>query len=192
MFTENHRKVAYEMARHNKSYPREEFQVFEEYLIENGLKHSRQREVILERFLAAKGHMTVDDLYRIIQQTHPEIGRTTIYRTLKLLCDAQLAEAIELKDGLTRFEHYKHEHHDHMICTDCGAILEFTSEEIERLQDQIAKAHGFTVESHRHQVFGVCEKCSRRRHPPKKGQSKDRTRRVSYRSSRAEASPTPS
>jgi Fur family ferric uptake transcriptional regulator len=108
--------------------------------------------------------MTVDDLYRVIHRKNPEIGRTTIYRTLKLLCDAQLAEAIELRDGLTRFEHrYKHSHHDHMICIECGTIIEFVSAEIEDLQEEIADAYGFTIDSHRHQIFGVCQKCNQRR-----------------------------
>lgn len=143
---------------------REEFKVFEEYLAENGLKHSRQREVILQYFLETGGHMTVDDLYRVIHRAHPEIGRTTIYRTLKLLCDARLAESITLRDGLTRFEHrYKHGHHDHMICVQCGTIIEFVSPEIETLQDEIAEAYGFSIDSHRHQLFGACQKCNKRR-----------------------------
>jgi len=148
----------------NSSPTREEFRVFEHYLADNGLKHSRQREVILQYFLETGGHMTVDDLYRVIHRKHREIGRTTIYRTLKLFCDAKLAESIELKDGLTRFEHhYKHSHHDHMICIECGTIIEFVSPEIENLQDEIADAYGFTMDSHRHQIFGVCQKCDQRR-----------------------------
>lgn len=143
---------------------REEFRVLAEYLSTNGLKHSRQREIILQHFLETGGHMTVDDLYRVIHRKHPGIGRTTIYRALKVFVDAKLAEAIELKDGLTRFEHkYLHAHHDHMICTECGTILEFLSPEIERLQDEIADAYGFQVDSHRHQIFGLCQKCLRSR-----------------------------
>ena len=142
--------------------PAEELEVLNSYLQENGLKHSRQREVILEHFLDTSGHMTVDDLYRVIHRKHPGIGRTTIYRALKLFVDAQLASSIELKDGLTRFEHkYRHAHHDHMICTECGTILEFVSPEIERLQDEIAEAYGFSIDSHRHQIFGLCQKCTR-------------------------------
>lgn len=141
---------------------KEEFRVLAEYLSANGLKHSRQREIVLEHFLETGGHMTVDDLYRVIHRNHPGIGRTTIYRALKVFVDAQLADAIELKDGLTRFEHkYRHAHHDHMICTECGTILEFLSPEIERLQSEIADAYGFAIESHRHQIFGLCQKCNR-------------------------------
>jgi Fur family ferric uptake transcriptional regulator len=141
---------------------REEFQVLADHLSANGLKHSRQRELILHHFLDTGGHMTVDDLYRVIHRKNPGIGRTTIYRALKVFVDAKLADAIELKDGLTRFEHkFRHAHHDHMICTECGTILEFLSAEIERLQDEIADTYGFQIESHRHQIFGLCQKCLR-------------------------------
>ena len=84
---------------------REEFRVLDEYLAAHGLKKSRQREIVLEHFLNTGGHMTVDDLYRVIRGKKPGIGRTTIYRALKLFCAAQIADSIELKDGLTRFEH---------------------------------------------------------------------------------------
>ena len=101
------------MARKKKNRRREEFEVFERYIVDKGLKHSRQRDIILQLFLETDGHLCVDDLYRVIQRTHPEIGRTTIYRTLKILCDAELAKAIEFRDGVTRFEHiYNQDHHD--------------------------------------------------------------------------------
>ena len=143
---------------------REEFDVLDDYLAKNGLKHSKQRETILKHFLDTSGHMTADDLYRVIHRKHPGVGRTTIYRALKVFVDAKLADAIELRDGLTRFEHkFRHAHHDHMICVECGTILEFVSQEIERLQDEIAEAYGFVIESHRHQMFGRCQKCTRSR-----------------------------
>jgi Fur family ferric uptake transcriptional regulator len=152
---------------------REEFDVLDDYLAKNGLKHSKQRETILQDFLETSGHMTVDDLYRVIHRKHPGIGRTTIYRALKVFVDAKLADAIELKDGLTRFEHkFRHAHHDHMICTECGTILEFVSPDIERLQDEIADAYGFDIESHRHQIFGRCQKCTRLQGSNKKTKNK--------------------
>lgn len=165
------------MARSKTNRHREEFEVFERYLAENRLKRSRQREVILERFLGTEGHLSVDDLYSVIQRKDPDIGRTTIYRTLKLLCDAGLAKTIELQDGLTRFEHvYRQGQHDHLICTSCGAIVEFRSDEIENLQRQIAESHGYTVDSHRHQLFGACSKCRRKRPISGKGLAVSRNR----------------
>ena len=172
------------MARKKKNRRREEFEVFERYIVDKGLKHSRQRDIILQLFLETDGHLCVDDLYRVIQRTHPEIGRTTIYRTLKILCDAELAKAIEFRDGVTRFEHiYNQDHHDHMVCTCCGAIVEFRSGEIQQLQIELAEKHGFTVDSHRHQIFGVCSECKRKRRTSKKTSPIARTRRKSLRSS---------
>lgn len=157
------------MVRRKQTRRREEFEVLDRYIVEKGLKHSRQREIILKRFLETEGHLSVDELYQIVQRRHPEIGRTTIYRTLKLLCDAELAKAIEFRDGRTRYEHiYKQGHHDHMICIPCGTIVEFRNEEIQRLQEKLAKKHGFTVDSHRHQIFGVCSECRRKETMSKK------------------------
>jgi Fur family ferric uptake transcriptional regulator len=86
-----------------------------------------------------------------------------VYRTLKLLQEAGLASELAL-DGESRFEvDYKREHHDHFICRSCGDIFEFSSPEIERLQDEEAHALGFVIEGHRHQIFGSCRRCVARR-----------------------------
>jgi Fur family ferric uptake transcriptional regulator len=177
------------MARQKQIRRKEEFEVFERYIVEKRLKHSRQREIILERFLETDGHLSVDELYQIIQRRHPEIGRTTIYRTLKLLCDAKLAKSIEFRDGRTRFEHiYKQGHHDHMICTRCKTVIEFCNEEIQRLQEKLAKKHGFTVDSHRHQIFGVCSKCRRKETTSKKTSSSPKNSRHPQHTSDSKAS----
>jgi Fur family ferric uptake transcriptional regulator len=179
------------MARAKKSDRTDELEVFERYLVDNRLKHSRQRRIILELFLETEGHPSVDDLYRIVQKRHPEIGRTTIYRTLKLLCDANLAQAIELEEGVTRFEHrYKHEHHDHLVCTECGVIVEYICEKIEKLQDEIAEAHGFAVHSHRHQIFGICPECQRKLSQTRRNPRPARSRRLETRASGAHVSAT--
>jgi Fur family ferric uptake transcriptional regulator len=141
---------------------REEKEVFAAYLVKNRLKRSEQREVILDVFLKSESHLSVDDLLRIVQKRRPDIGRTTVYRTLKLLASAGLASELAL-DGETRFElEYKRAHHDHFICKSCGAIFEFVSADIERLQDEIAADIGFTIEGHRHQIYGSCRSCTAR------------------------------
>ena len=141
----------------------EEKEVFTAYLVKNRLKRSGQREVILDAFLHAGRHLSVDDLLRIVQKKRPDIGRTTIYRTLKLLHSAGLASELALK-GETRFEtEYKRAHHDHFICNSCGAIFEFMNDEVERIQVEIAASLGFTIEGHRHQIFGLCRLCSARK-----------------------------
>lgn len=141
---------------------REEKEVFAAYIARHGLKRSEQREVILDTFLRSERHLSVDDLLGLVQERRPDIGRTTVYRTLKLLQAAGLAQELVLQ-GRTRFEReYKRQHHDHFICKECGEIFEFTSEEIERIQDEIAADLGFVIEGHRHQIYGRCRQCVQR------------------------------
>jgi Fur family ferric uptake transcriptional regulator len=139
---------------------REEKEVFAAFLTRNRLKRSEQREVILDTFLRSERHLSVDDLLQLVQKRRRDIGRTTVYRTLKLLQEAGLAQELVLQ-GQTRFEHeYKRRHHDHFICKSCGEIFEFSSEEIERIQDELAADIGFVIDGHRHQIFGYCRDCA--------------------------------
>jgi Fur family transcriptional regulator, ferric uptake regulator len=141
---------------------REEKEVFAAYIARNRLKRSEQRDVILDTFLRAERHLSVDDLLQLVQRRRPDIGRTTVYRTLKLLHLAGLAQELVLQ-GQTYFEReYKRQHHDHFICNSCGEIFEFANPEIERLQEEAASALGFVIEGHRHQVFGRCQRCAAR------------------------------
>ncbi len=128
------------------------------FLEEHGLKHTRQRDVILEAFLETKGHVTSDELYQQVRQDQPQIGYTTVYRTMKLLADAGLAQERHFEDGVTRYE-LEHEHHDHLVCTGCGRIFEFECVEIEELQERIARDHKFKLMRHRHELYGLCERC---------------------------------
>jgi Fur family ferric uptake transcriptional regulator len=139
---------------------REERDVLNAYLSKNHLKRSEQREIILEAFLRADKHVSVDDLLTIVQKRHPDVGRTTVYRTLKLLQEAGLASELPL-EGESRFEpELNRAHHDHFICKSCGDIFEFSSPEIERLQDEAAREIGFVIEGHKHQIFGRCRRCA--------------------------------
>ena len=141
---------------------REEKEVFAAYITKNRLKRSGQREVILDTFLRSERHLSVDDLHQLVQKRRPDIGRTTVYRTLKLLQAAGLAQELAL-EGQSVFEReYKRAHHDHFICKSCGEILEFSNPEIERIQDEIAAGIGFVIEGHRHQIFGFCRRCASR------------------------------
>jgi len=138
---------------------REEKEVFAAYIAKNRLKRSGQREAILDTFLRSERHLSVEDLHQLVQKRRPDIGRTTVYRTLKLLQSAGLAQELAL-DGQRKFEReYKREHHDHFICKYCGEIFEFVSDDIERLQDEIAEKLGFAIEGHRHQIYGACRNC---------------------------------
>jgi len=144
----------------NSGEKREERQVFEAYLAKHRLKRSEQREAILDAFLQSEDHLSIDDLLALVHRNRPDVGRTTVYRTLKLLRDCGLASELQVGGG-TRFERkYKREHHDHLICEECGEIIEFSSPEIERLQEEIARSLGFSIRGHRHQIYGTCQRPS--------------------------------
>jgi Fur family transcriptional regulator, ferric uptake regulator len=145
-----------------KTVGREEKQIFAAYLAKHRLKRSEQREAIVDTFLRSQSHLSVDDLLHLVQKRRADVGRTTVYRTLKLLQAAGLAQELELR-GESRFEReYNRAHHDHFICQHCGDIIEFESPEIERIQDEIAAGLGFVIEGHRHQIFGQCRACASR------------------------------
>src|SRR6185503_12486590 len=127
----------------------EEQEVFLEHIHKKGLKRTAQRDLILDVFLRIEEHLSSEDLYRLVKKEDPTVGQTTVYRTLKLLTDAGLAREVRFGDGRTHYEHnYKHQHHDHMICSECGKIIEFFSPEIEALQDQMASNFGFRPTHH--------------------------------------------
>ena len=140
----------------------EEQEVFLKHIQKAGLKRTAQRDLILEVFLRAEKHLSSEDLYRLVQTEDPTIGHTTVYRTLKLLSDAGLAREVRFGDGRTHYEHnYKHQHHDHMICSECGRIIEFFSAELEAIQDAMAAKHRFQVSQHLLRIIGVCAECRR-------------------------------
>ena len=135
-----------------------ELEALARYLEDHQLKRTRQREVILEAFLDAKGHVSSEDLYRVIRERNPRIGYTTVYRTMKLLVEAGLAEERHFDDGVARYE-IEHEHHDHLVCTRCGKIIEFECALIEKTQAEIGERYGFRILRHRHELYGHCQDC---------------------------------
>jgi Fur family ferric uptake transcriptional regulator len=137
-----------------------EKELFQNYIESRGLRHSEQRMQILDVFLKTEKHLTTEELHKLTQKKHPSIGVATVYRTLKLLIECGLCRELKLEDGITRYEHlYGHEHHDHLVCTQCGALVEVLDAEIERLQDKLARSHGFKIESHKLELYGICRQC---------------------------------
>lgn len=140
----------------------EEQEVFLKHIQKKGLKRTSQRDLILEVFLRTEEHLSNEDLYRLVQKEDSTVGQTTVYRTLKLLTEAGLAREVRFGDGRTHYEHnYKHQHHDHMICSECGKIIEFYSAELEALQDAMAAEHDFEITQHLLRIIGVCVDCRR-------------------------------
>jgi Fur family ferric uptake transcriptional regulator len=122
-----------------------EMNVLKEHLGKHQLKFTRQRELILTAFLRQE-HITAEAI-------------ATIYRTLNLFCDAGIAQARHF-GSQTQYDNVSHKgHHDHLICTGCGKIVEFENCEIEKLQEEVATRNGFTIQTHRLELYGLCSRC---------------------------------
>ena len=142
---------------------KKEKEIFLEHIQNAGLRRTAQRDVIMEIFLRTEEHLTSEDLYWLVQKEDPTVGHTTVYRTLKLLTEAGLAREVRFGDNKTYYEHhYNHEHHDHMICTECGLVIEFLSADIEKLQDEMADNFGFKPTHHSLRLWGICSDCQKK------------------------------
>lgn len=139
---------------------------FQKFIQNRGLKSTKQRSTIVSVFFNMRGHISVEELLRQVKAVNPKIGYATVYRTLHLLVESNLVEERRFGDGLARYEgHSEVEHHDHMICQECGKIFEFYNPELEALQEKLAKEHKFLIHRHRLEMYGKCadtEGCERR------------------------------
>lgn len=136
---------------------------FDEYARKHGLKSTNQRDAIVDLFLRSSGHMSIDDLLARVRKRSPKVGYATVYRTMKLLTDSGIAAARQFGDGQTRYEVMSegHGHHDHLICVNCGLILEFENDTIEQLQDEMAdRLGGFKLVRHKLELYGLCPKAA--------------------------------
>jgi Fur family ferric uptake transcriptional regulator len=131
-------------------------------IAERGLRRSRQRDLVARAFFAMGGHVPVDTLVAQVRQVDPGISVATVYRTMKLLAECGLAVPRDFGDGKARYEPASHRHghsHDHLVCTACGAILEFESQRIEALHRRVAQRLGFEVQRRHVELFGRCAGC---------------------------------
>ncbi len=138
-----------------------EIGILRDFVRGKGLRYTPQREEVLRIFLSIEGHLSLEELYKIIKKKNPGIGYVTVYRTMKLLAEAGLCNAVDFGEGVVRYEHlYEHQHHDHLVCIKCGSVVEVMNPQIERLQDELAKKKKFTALRHKLQIFGICSRCS--------------------------------
>lgn len=135
-------------------------QIFIQYLDNYSLRMTNQRELLFNLFMNAKGHISADEFFVLAKSKDSTLGVATIYRFLKLLREAGIADEIVFGEGKLRYEKkYGMDHHDHLICEKCGENIEFLNENIEKLQDQIAESFGFKLTRHKMYLFGLCTKC---------------------------------
>jgi Fur family ferric uptake transcriptional regulator len=144
----------------------EELDVFANYLKSSGLKMTRQRQIIVESFLRAGGHVSTEELHQLARKKDQKLGFVTVFRTLKALADCGIARKIDLNDGRTRFEqNYRRPHHHHIVCVECNSTIEFVSPEQERIQEEITSQYGFKPVRHTLQIFGICPECQKDQEP---------------------------
>ncbi len=138
---------------------------FKYILKENNLKFTFQREIILETLYSSNEHLTPEDIHQLIKGKYPDlkVGIATVYRTLSLLEGSALVTTISLDAQAKKYELSAKEHHDHLICTQCGSITEFVDDEIEKRQHAIAKELGFAMQDHSMQIYGICKLCQEKK-----------------------------
>ena len=135
---------------------------FREYLQSKKLKFTPERQAILNKAFTSHKHFEAEDLLLEMRQGGQRVSKATIYRTLSLLVKCGLLREVIFGEKHSHYEHiHDGEHHDHLVCSGCGKIIEFTEEGIERLQDEVCRRHNFKPESHRLQIQGLCQDCQR-------------------------------
>lgn len=127
----------------------------EDACIEKGMRMTEQRRVIARVLDVATDHPDVEEVYRRASAVDPRISISTVYRTVKLFEDAGMIERHDFRDGRSRYEMVSEEHHDHLIDLRSGDVIEFRSEEIEALQELIAKRLGYRLVDHRLELYAV-------------------------------------
>jgi len=137
-----------------------EKEVLAEYLKSKNLKRTDQRFNILETFLTTTGHVSAYEFHALVRKHYPDIGFSTVYRTLKLFTECGLVNEVNFGEGRSRFEKaFKRVNHGHIICVKCGRTEEFTSPAIKKAQNQIVKDFGYKPQGFRFEIYGLCKKC---------------------------------
>lgn len=127
----------------------------EKLCVDKGLRMTDQRRVIARVLSAADDHPDAEELHRRAAAEDPRISLATVYRTVRLFEEAGIIERHDFRDGRSRYEEVGDEHHDHLIDLKTGEVVEFVNEEIERLQEAIARKLGYRLVDHRLELYGV-------------------------------------
>jgi Fur family ferric uptake transcriptional regulator len=138
--------------------PADELLRFQSFLAQRGLKWTRQREAIALVLFRGESHLSLDQVLAEARSSVPSVGYATVYRTMKLLAESGLASEHRFSEGGVASYEMARDHHDHLICVSCGKVFEYEDLEVEERQAMTAKRLGFRVVSHRHEIYGECER----------------------------------
>jgi Fur family transcriptional regulator, ferric uptake regulator len=150
---------------------------FREFLLSQGLKLTKERESLLREIFASHYHFEADELLFKLKDKAVKTSRATIYRTLDLLVRSGLVRRLHLGEDHYHYERItgRNSHHDHLICTTCGGVIEFHDAELESRMQEICKRKKFTPTFHNLQLLGLCEACQRKGEQP---ESPDRVKMI--------------
>ncbi len=142
----------------------QEKEQFKSLFKQENIDRFEDRFKILEVFLQTERHITIDELVELLAQNKLRYDIALIKDTLKRMCQFGFARENSFDNGRIRYEHrHLGQHHDHMVCTKCGNILEFQNQQLENLQVQIASASGFHILQHKMEIYGICNSCLKER-----------------------------
>lgn len=140
---------------------------FQDFLKDQGLKLTSERIALVREIFSTHYHFEADELLGKMKEKDVKISRATVYRTLELLVKSGMVRRVHLGEDHYHYEHVTgNSHHDHLICTTCGGVIEFHDEELERLQMAICAKKKFTPTFHNLQILGICDKCNRKGERP--------------------------
>lgn len=156
----------------------QEVERFQVYLQEQGLKLTNERRALLREIFSTHYHFDADELLFKLKQKSAKISRATIYRTLELLVKSGMVRRVHLGEDHYHYERVTRDdvHHDHLVCTTCGTVIEFHDERLEARQNEICASNRFTPTFHNLQILGLCASCRRRGEEP---DSPDRVKMIS-------------
>jgi Fur family ferric uptake transcriptional regulator len=131
-------------------------------LSEKGYRLTPQRGIILSVLSKSEGHISAEDIYRLIAERHPCINISTVYRTLELLLRLGMIVRADMGDGLERYQCVDKSNHHHLVCSSCGRIIEVEENMLEEFQQEAKRRYGFDVQKKHLAFSGLCKDCRRR------------------------------
>lgn len=141
--------------------PQPFIRLFGRYLRDQGMPVTQQREAVAEIVFTSRGHLSVDDIEQHLRESGERIGKATIYRTLDLLVKSKLVDEHDFGEGFKRYEHRlsREPIHEHLICLECGTVIEFRSDEVGIVEERVRQEYDFSPARHRLEIYGLCGEC---------------------------------
>jgi Fur family ferric uptake transcriptional regulator len=135
--------------------------LFGRYLRDQGLPVTQQREAVADVVFSSEGHQSVEEIEALLRERGERIGKATIYRTLDLLVRSRLVAEHDFGEGFKRYEHRLSDHpvHEHLICLECGKVMEFESRELFGVESRVRQQYGFQPVRRRLEIYGLCREC---------------------------------